>query len=235
MIARHIWLAAAYLCLLCMSLGAMPPPIQQPGNQNLPTPPKPSTLPKTPLPPKQPSPITQTPTQTPKTGAPLESVFSSPGIAALQGGQWVGRENLFNLSPDIGVFFEILSASSDKILISKQPLHDKVDHLLKGAGLTPHPIFGGQAPLPFYHILIMLHPIEKGYVAYCGCRLIESVQIKRVLLQPDIQFQAITWERQEMIVSPIDQLQDQVEKAIDAMTAAFADLAKSHKPTGTGS
>lgn len=234
MIARCIWFSIVYLCMIG-NVGAMPPPLQQPGNNNLPTTPtkpaqhpKPNT-PSTPAPPP-PHPAQQQPAG-PHLGPAMESVFSSPGIATLQNGIWVGRDNLLNLpTSEIGLYFEILSPPSEKILVTKKELHDKVVPILTSAGLTSYPLFSGESPLPFFHVLIMLHPIEKGYVAYCTCRLFEAVQNARVVLQPDIFFQAITWERQEMIISPIDQLQEQVEKAVTAMTSTFADQAKTHKP-----
>lgn len=78
-------------------------------------------------------------------------------------------------------------------------------------------------PLPFFHVLIMINPIEKGYVVYIGTRLFESIDIKRAGARLDEQtaFQAITWERQQLLISSKEDLTAQVNATVDELTNEF--------------
>lgn len=76
-------------------------------------------------------------------------------------------------------------------------------------------------PLPFLHVLIMVNPIEKGYVAYFGLRLFESVEIKRVVLEPDTAFQAITWEKQTLLIASTEDFKKEMSNLTKELTEDF--------------
>lgn len=160
-------------------------------------------------------------------------LYTAPGIATLQGGQWVGSENLNNLTKDIGVVAEIIAPSTLSVPLTEEALRQKVVSLLQEARLNPHPAesMTKENPLPFLHLLIMVNPIERGFAAYCAGRLFEEVQIKRVFLKPNIVWQAITWEKQELILSPADQLQDSLNRTIQYIIKDFTDRLHSHQVT----
>lgn len=148
-----------------------------------------------------------------------QSVYTAPGVATLQGSQWVGTEHLYNLSKDLGVTVEIIKPASSSLPFNEGILLSKVFELLRQAGINPRPagVMTKNTPLPFLHILVMVNPIENGFVAYCAARIFEEVQNKRVYLKPEIVWQAMTWEKQELIVSPNETFQQEVESTLNLL------------------
>lgn len=195
-----------------------PPKSAVPGN-----PPRPSPVPKAVLP----GPTNFSP---PLTTSDSGQVYSLPGIATLQGGQWVGTEHLYNLSPNLGIVVEIVKPSTVTLPFTEDTLKDKIIFNLKSAGLSPRDsLFADQSPLPFLHMLIMVTPIDKGFVAYCSGSLLEQVELKRVYLQTGIIWQAITWEKQELITIPTEQIQEQLEKTILSIVSSFGERYRSYQ------
>lgn len=151
------------------------------------------------------------------------SIYASPGIASLQGGQWVGSDNLYNLPKSLGLVIELTLRPDLQLSLDHLAIEEKINSVLKTAGvmLRGTALFK-DTPLPFLHFLIMIEPIEKGYVAYCSGRLFEEVQLARVHLKQGIVWQGITWEKQELIVFPTEQLHDQILRTIENICTAFA-------------
>lgn len=205
--------------------------------------PSPSSSPPTYSPFQKPSPgANQVPTKAPteqqpfvkpeKVSVPLNdlSVFTEPGIATLKDGNWVGRSSLLHIDKDIGIVIEIVRSTSGQEL-SADSLRGQISEILKKGGMKPIvPIVADPTPLPFFHCLILIQPIEKGYAAYCACRFFEDVQSTRqnVILPPKIVLQAITWEKQELLIIPTEQLEMQVKKSVQTMATSFADQFKAH-------
>lgn len=160
----------------------------------------------------------------------MTSIYTAPGVATLQGGQWVGSEHLFNLSPDLGIYVEVVKPAEVNVEINTASIKDRIAAILRNSGFQPRlSLFADRSPLPFFHILIMLNPIEKGFVAYCTGRLFEEVQLMRTHLKVGITWQAITWEKQELIIFPTEQLQEQIDKTMQVITTAFGDRYKSYQ------
>lgn len=160
----------------------------------------------------------------------LDSIFTSPGVATLQNGRWVGSEHLYNLAQDFGVVVEIIQPTGQSIAINEASIRDKVLSLLSAAGLRPRTtLIANESPLPFLHILLMINPIERGYVVYFAARLFESVQVNRVHLKVDLTWQAITWEKQEILIFATEQLQTELFKTIDSVISSFTEKLKSYQ------
>lgn len=204
-------------------ISAAPPPQQNPPGQ----PQQGPGQKKIPPPPPARPPALQTPKNI---FTRLSTVFSSPGIAALQGGEWVGTEHLYNLPVDIGLVVEIDKPGSlANVPVTDEKIKELISTSLKSIKLSQRePIITRQTPLPFLHALIIIHPIEKGYVVYCALRLFEEVQITRTYLKPGIVWQAITWEKQELIVTPADQLLEQVQQTFQSMMGTFTERIKGY-------
>jgi hypothetical protein len=187
----------------------------------------PSTLQKKPKAQVKPSKVNQQPAL-----EGLQVIFTSPGIATYQNGQWVGSEHLYNLSPDIGLFIEIVqSETGAKAPINEDAIIDKIVPIFKTGGLKPRPnLLVNGSPLPFLHVLLMISPIEKGFVAFCALRLFEQTDLKRIFLSTDIHWQVITWEKQELIVASTEQIQEQIYKTLTGLATTFADKFKSKQP-----
>lgn len=160
----------------------------------------------------------------------IEGIYTFPGVVALQDGDWVGSEHLYNLSPQIGVVVEIVYSSGNSTSLTEEGILNKITPILKAGGLTVRePLISGTSPLPFLNILIIIHPIEKGYVAYCTGQLFEEVTLRRIQLKPGTTWQAVTWEQQELVVFAKEHLQEQVEKTVQNIVTAFAARYKSYE------
>lgn len=153
-----------------------------------------------------------------------EYVYTSPGTAMWQGADWVGNDNLNNLSKNLGIYTEVIQSSHANVSINEEEIKEKISAIIKSGGVeSPSREIN---PLPFLHVLIMLQPIEKGFAAYCALRLFEQVDNRRVHFKPGIFWQTITWEKQELILSPPDALQSQLLKTFREMAKSFADQYK---------
>lgn len=154
-----------------------------------------------------------------------QDIFTEPGIATMQGGRWVGSEHLYNLSPNIGIQIEVIASSKGNVpQYSEETTKQKVTQILTQGGIRPRLLpSAGPSPLPFLNLLVMLQPIERGYVAYCAIRLFEEIKVGRIHLKPRIIWQGITWEKQELILSPQDKLQEQIDTAFQTLAQEFVD------------
>jgi hypothetical protein len=153
--------------------------------------------------------------------SPSGSVYTSPGIVTVQGGDWVGNEHLFNLTTEVGIVIEIVGPKGVTLPFSESILKEKVVKLFQEAKIPVRLENGSESLLPFFHLLLMINPIEKGFVAYCSGRLFENVQVSRINLPAGIIWQAITWEKQELILFGTTQLQEQVFSVVERVVNAF--------------
>ena len=181
----------------------------------------------------------QTPGNFPSYGQPVRpeimgNVFTSPGIATNQGGQWLGSEHLYNLTPNIGIYPEIVMAPGLPIPITEGSIKEKLMPILRTGGIIPRTLSAGGTPLPFLHVLIMITPIDKGYVAYCALRLFEEIQNKRVFLPSDVVWQAITWEKQELVTASSEQIMQEIEKTLSNFALSFAERYRMKQPENPG-
>ncbi|MBA3957080.1 MAG: hypothetical protein H0X51_01615 [Parachlamydiaceae bacterium] len=155
----------------------------------------------------------------------LNAIYGSPGVVTQQGGAWVGSENLYNLSSNVGLDVEIIQPQAVALPITREAIIGKLSALLRNGGVNVRTNMGG-SPLPFLHVLVMIQPIEKGFVAYCAVRLFEEVEIDRVHFKPGLTWQTISWEKQELIVSPPEQLDAEINKTLSDMILSFTDRLK---------
>lgn len=218
------------ICLVVsaqIAQAAMPPPSQKsppstfesiqqhskPGPTGLP---KPPPAPSSTVPP---SPLTLAPT----------TVFVEPGIAALQGSEWVGSEHLFNLPNTLGIVVDIYKANGMTLPMTDDALREKIAEVFKKGRISERkPLVSDKTPLPFFQMMLIFQPIDKGYVVYYSGRLFEDAGMKRVQLPNDISWQVITWEKQEMRIFPADQLQTQVDEAVLGIANAFVERFNSY-------
>ena len=173
------------------------------------------------------------PAKIPEVNVPIAVNYLLPGVVALEGGEWVGNDHLFGISNNIGVIVEIVKPEGVKIPITEERVQKQIGQMLKAANINPRLQIVGSTPLPYLHVLIMLNPIENGYAAYIATRLFESVVLQRFHLKVGTTFQAITWERQEFIVFPTEQFQEQIGKVLQSMITTFIDRAAAEPPKRT--
>lgn len=159
-------------------------------------------------------------------------VYFHPGmlLSPRGGGIWEGGDHLLNLSNTIGVFVEIIKPQDDKLNITENQIQKIVDGIFNQGGITPETRAApDRPPLPFFHIQILCYPVSRGYVVCCSGRLFESVDIRRVVLDPDMAFQAITWEKQTLFVAPTEGVIQEIEKNVVNIAQSFVERFQSYE------
>jgi hypothetical protein len=160
---------------------------------------------------------------------PLPMYFH-PGALIFRDGRWDGGDHLFNLPINIGVFVEIIRPQEDNLTLTEGQIQRIVETIFSSGGIvTQTLITPQQPPLPFFQIQILLYPINKGYVTCCDGRLFESVALKRIIFDPAMAFQAITWEKQTLLVAPTEAIIPQIEKSVAEIAQAFLERFQSYE------
>ena len=150
--------------------------------------------------------------------------YPNPGIVAYRNGRWIGSDHLYNLSGNIDIVVEIFKSENTNIPITEGMIRARVAEEFKKAQIQPLAVpVQGKPLLPFFHVLLMVYPIENGYVVFTEGRLIEEVQMKRVNLQDQAVMQAVTWESENLLLSPADKIVGEIDKAIDEIAKTFTD------------
>lgn len=163
----------------------------------------------------------------PKVEAQGEITYLSPGIIAYQGSQWVGSDNLLNVGKDIAIYVEIVKSPTQQIPFDEESIKIKLSDIFTKNGIGTLPTgFTDKPPLPFMHALVMIVPFEKGFLAYCSVRLFEQVTLPRVILADQTFFQAITWEKQNLVVAAPQDITREVTNTLVEMTNNFVERVK---------
>lgn len=150
--------------------------------------------------------------------------FNEPGIIFSEDGKWQGSDLLINLSDDIGIYTEIVTSGEDTLKLKQEDISNLIKEKFRKAGLkTRDPFLGGAQPHPYLHFLIYVHPIDdKGYITYCQARLFESVKLNRLPpLEKGAVFQAITWEKDSLLIAPQDSAIFLIEKTLGNVADEF--------------
>ncbi|MBN9378782.1 MAG: hypothetical protein BGO14_03780 [Chlamydiales bacterium 38-26] len=148
--------------------------------------------------------------------------FTLPGIVALKGGQWEGSDNLYNLSPNVGIYIEIVKPEGKKIEIDEAALKSHIQEIFSRGGINPNAMHAPGLPgFPLFHVLILVDTVEQFVVASCSCRIFESVGLQRVIIEPGITYQAITWEKQELLITAKDNFEPLLLKSLEELSGAF--------------
>ncbi|MCB1114046.1 MAG: hypothetical protein KDK62_04755 [Chlamydiia bacterium] len=149
-------------------------------------------------------------------------VYTRPGIVTMQGGVWEGSDHLLNLKGPLNVVVEILKPKNVEIPLSVETIENKIITEFKKMDLVNGNDFSSPTPgIPFFNVLIVAYPVEKGYVALVDARLMEVVDPYRVKLDPRTYFQAVTWEKKSVLVAPSDEFVQTVDKTVDDLVKAF--------------
>lgn len=213
-------------CSLILNIALMIPhilsaqlPGQAPSTINKPNP---NPFPKTPQKPAPPMHAPKIPRRPTVSAKETLIPFALPGIVGIKDGRWVGSDNLYNLRPDISVYVELVMPEDQKFDIKEMAIKARVQEMFSKGGINPIALQEpGEPPLPLYHILIMISQSEQSLTACCACRLFEAISLKRVILEEGITFQAITWEKQDLISASIKEFPPLLDKTIDDFTTGF--------------
>ncbi len=161
---------------------------------------------------------------------PEKASYFHPGALILRGRQWDGGDHLFNLTNNIGIYVEIIRPPHDTLYLNEEAIRNGVESIFSRGGITPVTLVqSGTPPLPFFHIQILLHPITNGYAICCEGRLFESVLLRRVVFDPGVAFQAITWEKTSLLVEPLKTTVETLERSVTDITEAFIERFHSYE------
>lgn len=171
---------------------------------------------------KPPAPKATAP-QIPLSIGPLtaQNYYTMPGIVGLRNGGWEGSDDLFNLTPNIEIIVEMVKGEKKKYFMTDEFIKEHIVKYFKEGGLVPYSQAADGPPLPIFHVLILITPVQEGYAAYVSCRLFEAVKLKRLVLDQDITYQAITWEKQDLIIAPKEGNMAELAESIKELTQSF--------------
>ena len=146
--------------------------------------------------------------------------FPHPGVVFQKSGQWLGDEHLYNLSNNLEVFVEVEKTTGLDVSIDKEKIKNIISLAFKKT-LTTN--YKDNPPLPFFDVTVLIAPIDKGFAVYCSGRLFEEVKLERVEFRKNEHFQAITWEKQSLLVIPKDKLMEEILVAVKDIADAFVE------------
>ncbi len=186
-----------------------------------------------PLKPREPLNSKVNPQTVPKPSLPVAPTptlnFASyffPGLLLKKEGVWQGGDNLFNLSSNLGVYIKISKPENSPLSIDEEALKQTCMQAFEKGRINPNILNerAGMAPLPFFQFQILVYPIQDGYAASCEGKLFEQVFLKRIELDANMAFQAITWQRSTLIVSPAEKFNEQLNLSVKNISEAFVEV-----------
>lgn len=149
-------------------------------------------------------------------------VYTYPGLVARVGNRWVGSDYLYNLHRNIGIKVEVVKQAGKEISIDEEGLSQLVAEIFQQAGIVPESQASSNTPpLPFFHILIFALPADNTSIAFVSGRLFEDALLSRYGLEPIGTWQAISWEKQDLVVTSQLQFEDQLIKSVAGIATTF--------------
>jgi hypothetical protein len=149
-------------------------------------------------------------------------VYTHPGIVQLSGDRWEGSDHLLNLNGPINVIVEILKPKDKDIPLTVESIEKRVNEAFQKADIKTGVDLSSATPgVPFFNVLIIAYPVEKGFAAVVEVRLMEVVNPYRIKLDKDTFFQAVTWEKKSLLVAPTNEFRETVDKTIDELVKTF--------------
>ena len=154
---------------------------------------------------------------------PMLKPFEMPGVIGLLNGKWEGTDYLGYLSNNIGVEVEISKAENVPNIIDEATVSRRLSEIFAKENLDPRSAVVEGPPLPFFHILMLVYPIDKDrYVIVGNGRLFEQIQVIRKEFIPGGFWQGITWENQDIALANGQQLDTQIQAVADKLGTSFA-------------
>lgn len=142
-------------------------------------------------------------------------IYTAPGVVI--GDQ--GGDNLINLTSIHSSVIEVVGSKKEI-----EPIEKIVRELFDQKGLPQ--ANSSQKPLPFFHLLIYMQKIPGGYAVYVTGRLFEKISLERVRFRKEIDYQAITWERDEFFITQENSLPSEISRSVNTMLDEFMNTQK---------
>lgn len=152
-----------------------------------------------------------------------EPTYLAPGLVRFSNGLWAGSDYLYNLSQDIGVAVELVLPKELAGILHKERVRQEIEVIFTGHHITPFSLaVNDLPPLPFFHLIAFVVPVKESYVVNIAGRLFEEVKLIRLDYQLPGTVQAITWEKQELIVSSKSQVLERLMESAREIAIQFA-------------
>lgn len=195
---------------------------QLPGSAPTSVPPVNQTTPQKSAAPKKPA-------SGPQTKAPIKEVkeatgklYPYPGVVSLYNNKWNGLDNLLNVSKTIPIQIDFVLPKGESSGVSELNVLHAIANIFQKEGISTHtPYRGDKPPTPFFNVMILIYPLQGGYVASLQGRLFEEITVERIKLDPEETFQAITWEQNDLITASKDQFEKVVLKSVEDIATNF--------------
>lgn len=151
-----------------------------------------------------------------------------PGVVNAKEGKWVGYDYLYNLDANIPVEVTIVKPTDATIPTSEEAIRQKIIEEFYKANIDTNPQFsGGRPPKAIFNMMILIYPLNDGFIALCDGRLLETVELSRVTPSAaEGTFQAVTWEHKNLIVAPADNFIPLLTQTIEGITRTFIERFK---------
>lgn len=147
--------------------------------------------------------------------------YTHPGVVILNNGEWEGTDNIYNIPKNISIGVEFVVPDENTFPVKAESIRNRVKGAFQSAGIVTQALMSGdKPPLPLFNIVLIAQNINKGYVIYCAANLLEEVDVKRAKLNSGT-WQAITWDRQHLLVTPTEETAFHLNKCIDDIALAF--------------
>lgn len=147
--------------------------------------------------------------------------YTHAGVVMLKDGAWEGSDNIYNITRNIAVNVELAVPDEATFPVRADTLKARLRSTLQGAGINPQAEqIGMKPPLPLLNFVIIAQPINRGYAVYCAGNLLEEVDPKRIRLNEGT-YQAITWDRQHLIVTSTEEANYHINKCMDDIVYSF--------------
>lgn len=182
--------------------------------------------------PPPPAPIPHPFKQLPKEAKPpMGEPFGMPGVVGYQNNRWSGSDYLGHLSDHIAIDVEILKGEGVPDVPSPAEIKGKIASILQSNEIIPNSSAEEGPPLPFIHILLFVYPTGNDtFVVFGAERLFEQIDVKRKNFQAAGYWQGITWETQNVILVPGNQLNAQMITLAETLTKEFVKRYRSYNP-----
>lgn len=155
---------------------------------------------------------------------PGSAPYIYPGVMVEKNGIWNGYDNLLYVGNQFSIDVNVIGPEGYDFPVAEEILYNRLSSILGSVGITSQRAKGFQKPqLPMFSLVILTYPLEQGNTAYIGGRLIEEVTLKRLPLDKEALYQAITWEQKNLIVSDKGKFIDTVVQTVDQIVKSFAD------------
>lgn len=156
-------------------------------------------------------------TTAPQSLTPLKN-FVYPGIVRYTGGTVEGGDHLLGIGRNIGVDLEIYGDSG--FPLRREDLLQPVRELFKDYRFSLD-----QSPpyLPFFYIVVIILPVNKGFSVYVSGRLLEKVELRKLQFDSSITWQAITWEKESFQIVSVEDATKEVRDTVMEIAKYFID------------